>query len=142
MNLPFNTYIIHAEMMGIHTTQAEITLSEQNPSSSVEVQVSGSEANFVFGLAEQKINLEKVGDIFPNPVSGNAQLEITARETTNLQVRIFNQNGQLMNAGNLSLSSGTYNYKLETETLPAGLYLLRITSDQGDMVCRKFMRVQ
>lgn len=142
INVPYGTYIIHAEIMGIHTVQAELTLSEENPVSSVEVQVSGGEANFVFGMPEQKITLGKVGEIFPNPVNDNAQLEITMKEPANLQVSIISQTGQLLDAEVLSLPAGTHNYKLETGSLPVGLYLVRISTNQGESVNRKFMRLQ
>jgi PKD repeat protein len=141
-NLPYGTYIIHAEIMGIHTVQAELTLSEENPVSNVVVEVSGGEANFVFGMPEQKQTLDKVGDIFPNPVTDNAQLEITVKEPAVLQVCIISQTGQLLEVEALSLPAGAHNYKLETRSLPVGLYLLRISTTQGEMVNRKFMRTQ
>jgi PKD repeat protein len=141
-NVPFGTYIIHAEIMGIHTVQAEINLSEENPVSSVEVLVSSTEANFVFGMREHQINLGKVGDIFPNPVNDNAQVEITIKKAVELQVSIFSQTGQVISVNALKLQEGTHNYQLETESLPIGLYLLRISTDQGEVVSRKFMKIQ
>jgi PKD repeat protein len=138
-NLPFNTYIIHAEMMGIHTTQASITLSEQNPVESVEVQVSGTEANVVFGVPERNISLDKVGDIFPNPVNGNAQVEITVKKPADLQITIISQ---VMDVASLAVEAGTVNYRIETASLPVGLYLLKVSTSQGEMVSRKFMKIQ
>jgi len=142
INVPYGTYIIHAEIMGIHTIQAELTLGEENPVSNVEVQVSGGEANFVFGMPDQNITLDKVGNIYPNPVNNNAQLEITVKEPVDLQVSIISQTGQVLDAESLSLPVGTHNYKLETGSLPVGLYLVRISTPQGEMVSRKFMRIQ
>jgi PKD repeat protein len=142
INLPYGTYIVHAEIMGIHTVQTGITLNEENPVSSVEVQVSGGEANLVFGLPEQRISLDEVGDIFPNPVSETARIEINAKKAVELQISIISQTGQLMDVNALSLPEGAHYYDLETRTLPAGLYLLRITTGQGETVSRKFLKMQ
>jgi hypothetical protein len=141
-NLPYGTYIIHAEIMGIHTVQDQITLSEENQVASVEVQVSGGEANLVFGLPEQKISLDRVGDIFPNPVNETARIEINARKAVDLQITVFNQTGQTMDVKALSLTEGAHYYQLETGSLPAGLYMLRITTIQGETVSRKFLKIQ
>jgi hypothetical protein len=141
-SLPFNTYVIHAEMMGVHTTQATITLSEQDPVESVEVQVTGTEANVVFGVPEQKISLDKVGDIFPNPVSDNSMIEITTQEPAVVQISVISQTGQIMHSESLSLAVGTVYPEITTKTLPAGLYLLRISTDKGESVIRKFLKAQ
>ena len=141
-NLPLGTYMIHAELMGIHTIQAEVTLSEQQPVANVEVLVSGGEANIVFGIPEQHISLDKVGEIYPNPVNGNAKIDITVKKAVNAEISIYDQTGQLMNTAEIFLSAGTQNMKLNTVSLPVGLYLLRITTEQGEMVSRKFMKAQ
>jgi PKD repeat protein len=141
-NLPLGTYIIHAELMGIHTIQAEVTLSEQQPVANVEVQVSGGEANIVFGIPEQHISLDKVGEIYPNPVYGSAKFDISVKSPVTVEISIFGQTGQLMNTNEIFLSTGTNNLKLNTADLPASLYLLRITTEQGEMVSRKFMKAR
>jgi len=140
--LAFGTYTIHAEIMGIHTIQAQVTLSAEHPAANVEVQVSGGEANIVFGVPEQKLTLDKVGDIYPNPATDASKLEITIKKPVNIEVSIFGQTGQLMDASEISLNAGTHNIEVEMGSLPAGLYLLRITTAQGEMVSRKFMKAR
>lgn len=140
--LAFGSYIIHAELMGIHTIQALVTLSAGQPEAAVEVQVSGDEANIVYGMPEQQGVIEKVGEIYPNPVNNNAKLDISVLEPVNLSISIFGQAGQLMDFRGISLNTGSHNISLDTGMLPAGLYLARITTARGDMVSRKFMKVQ
>jgi PKD repeat protein len=74
--LAFGTYVIHVEIMGIHTVQAQVSLSTDQPEASVEVQVTGDQANIVFGVPEQKVVIENVGEIYPNPVANNAKLTL------------------------------------------------------------------
>lgn len=140
--LAFGTYIIHAELMGIHTIEAQLTLSADQPEAIVEVQVSGNEVNIVFGVPDQKSVIEKVSDIYPNPVNGNAKLDITVLKPASLSICIFGQTGQSMYSSDVTLSAGSQSIKLDTGTLPPGLYLVRITSGQGEMVSRKFMKIQ
>jgi PKD repeat protein len=140
--LAFGTYVIHAELMGIHTIQAQVTLSADQPEANVEVQVSGGEANIVFGMPEQKAVIDKVGDVYPNPVNELAKIDITVKKPVSLSITIFGQTGQLMYVREISLSAGTHNLKLDMGSLPSGLYLVRITTGQGEMVSRKFMKVQ
>jgi PKD repeat protein len=138
--LPMGTYIVHAEMMGIHTIQAEVTLSEQNPGATVEVQVSGGEAYVVYGIPEQPVSLESVSDIYPNPVSENSRFDLTLKSTSTVEISIVNLTGQKLAAEALKLDKGTHSYNLKTSALPEGIYLIRIRSEQGDEVIRKFMK--
>lgn len=141
-NLAYGTYIIHAELMGIHTVQAQVTLSADQPEANVQVEVSGGEANIVFGLEEQKGVIDKVGDIYPNPVNDYAKIDVTVKKPVNLHISIFGQTGQLIDVQEISLSAGTHMIKLDLGSLPAGLYLVRITTGQGEIVSRKFMKVE
>jgi PKD repeat protein len=140
--LAYGTYVIHAEIMGIHTIQAAVTLSEQQPEASVEVQVNGGEANVVFGVTEQYISLGKVGEVYPNPVNDKAKIDITVKEPVMVEISIFGQTGQLMNLEETYLNKGTNTLSLNTGSLPAGIYIVRVLTWQGEVVSRKFMTVQ
>jgi PKD repeat protein len=140
--LAMGTYVIHAELMGIHTTQAQVTLSADQPEANVEVLVSGNEANIVFGMPEQKSVIDQVSEIYPNPVNNDAKLDITVIKPVRLSISIVGQTGQVMDLREFSLNTGSHNIKIDTGMLPVGLYLLRITTGQGDAVCRRFMKIQ
>ncbi len=141
-SLPFATYIIHAELAGIHTVEAGVTLSAEQPQAIIQVQVSGGEANIVFGVPEHRIYLDNVSGIYPNPVNSIARVDVTVKKPVNADISIFGQTGQLMSANEIYLSGGAHTLTLDTGSLPAGLYLFRISTGQGEMVCRKFMIAQ
>jgi PKD repeat protein len=138
-DLALGTYVIHAEMMGIHTIQAQVTLSEQDPSASVEVQVSGNEANIVFGIPEQPVLISKVSDIYPNPVKGEANIEITMSSPAAMSVSVIGITGQQVIADSYSLPAGTHRVEINTESLPEGIYLLQLVTENGESVSRKFI---
>jgi hypothetical protein len=141
-NLPMGTYILHAEIMGIHTNQATVTLTEGQPEIGVEVQVTGEEANVVFGIGEKKISIEKVSEVYPNPVTSASRIEISLKKSATVKISIFNQAGLHMADFDRNLPAGPQSITLSTESLPAGLYLLRIMTADGDLVSRRMMKVQ
>lgn len=140
--LAYGTYVIHAEIIGIHSIQAQVTLNADQPDANVQVQVTGGEAYVVFGVPEQNVALDKVGEIYPNPVNDNPKLDITVKKPVSLEISIFGQTGQLMDVQELYLNAGMHSLKLDIGSLPVGLYLLRITTGQSEVVSRKFMKIQ
>jgi hypothetical protein len=140
-NLPMGTYIIHAEIMGIHTVQSEITLDELNSEASVEVQVSGSEVNVVYGIGETLL-IEKVGEVYPNPVTALSNIDITVAQPVKIDMMLYSQNGQLISANAFSLDKGTHSIRPGIDNLPAGLYLLRISASNGESISRKIVKMQ
>jgi PKD repeat protein len=138
--LAFGTYMIHAEMMGVNPTPAMITLDEDQPEATVEVQVSGGEANYVFGVTEQLKSLSSISDIYPNPARGNAMVEVTSSKAVQLELNLYNQVGQVSWSSAMELDGGTKRISLPTGQLPAGFYYLMITTSEGDFVSRRLVK--
>ncbi len=141
-DLPYGTYIIHAEIMGIHTNQASVTLTEAKPEIAVEIQVSGSEANVVFGINERKVSIENAGMVYPNPVTSNSAIEISMSEPTMVELRVYNQLGQLVELNAITLSRGPHRVDIGAATLEPGLYLMRIYTAAGDVITRRFIKAE
>lgn len=89
---------------------------------------------------------EKVSDyitssdfqLFPNPTSGT--LTLTFEETPVLssgQIAIYNMNGQRVMQVNFNRPEGPFNQVLDVTSLPAGLYILRFSSEE-QVVNRQF----
>jgi PKD repeat protein len=138
-NLALGTYVIHAEIMGIHTVQAEVSLSEDKPEVSVEVQVSGDEANVVFGMPDLPIVFESISEIFPNPANSDSRINIVLKSDSRLQVSILSLTGQVVDSEVIDMAKGNHLYRIDSGALPEGFYLYKIVSDQGDIATRKFI---
>jgi subtilisin family serine protease len=73
-------------------------------------------------------NVQELGDqikIYPNPVSDVLTLEFNyTLAMNNIELRIFNLNGQEVNRQNVS--SGTTSTNISTENLPAGVYFIQV----------------
>ena len=89
---------------------------------------------------------EKVSDyitssdfqLFPNPTSGT--LTLTFEETPVLssgQIAIYNMIGQRVMQVNFNRPEGPFNQVLDVTSLPAGLYILRFSSEE-QVVNRQF----
>ena len=89
---------------------------------------------------EHKVTIESVGNIYPNPVTSNSRMEVSLKEPATVEFDIYNQVGQLVLTYGDNLSAGTHSVAVNTSQLKPGLYLLRITTAQGDQVTRRFVK--
>ena len=77
------------------------------------------------GLNET-INYQPKWDLYPNPTSGNFNLEFQLPSTLTSSWQILNTNGQVLKQGSIKLNSGNHTLALDISELPKGLYLLKI----------------
>ena len=139
-NLALGTYGIHAELMGIHTVQAQVTLSDQQPDANVEVQVSGGEANVVFGINDELVSFDKVSELYPNPSNDQAWLDVSVNRNTTIELSIIGLTGQSVEMKEMALGTGNHNIKMDLESLPKGIYMVRIQNNDGDLVIRRLIK--
>jgi len=64
--------------------------------------------------------------IFPNPASGNAQIDILSSQERNLQIRVFDAIGQLIYEQDAQTQIGHQLIQLPAQDWPAGLYLIQV----------------
>lgn len=73
----------------------------------------------------------------PNPATGAAQVSYNFAESTDLEISVFNAQGQLMNSTHLGLVlSGTH--QLDLSALPSGLYMV-VMSNGTEVATKKLM---
>ncbi|MDD3877448.1 MAG: T9SS type A sorting domain-containing protein [Bacteroidales bacterium] len=69
-------------------------------------------------------------NIYPNPA--NSELNIVLEgELSNVQLMIYNFNGQLVYSDKVEEVSGSYTHRIELRDLPAGIYLFRCLTDDA-----------
>ena len=138
-DLAFGRYMIYAELMGINTTPALINLHEGQPEVWVEIRVFGNEANYFLSVRESKERLTGISQVYPNPASENAMLEMTVSAPLQLELVIYGQLGQVIWNHVLDLGAGAHRISIPAGELPAGYYYLRATSSQGDQITRRIV---
>ena len=78
--------------------------------------------------------------IYPNPVKTNATIRYTIAENSTVKLSVFNAQGQLVKTIlNQQLNAGNYSQAIETSTLAAGKYLLKI-DDGKNILTRNFIK--
>ncbi len=82
-----------------------------------------------------------VGDIFPNPVKNEANLELFSERTLKLQTTVYSGTGQLLKRfPEKTLQPGKQYYSIQFGDLPPGVYYLSIDYGTG-IVVRKFIKI-
>ena len=64
--------------------------------------------------------------IYPNPVSQNLQLRVESDETRNADVRITNEEGQLVQTGSAQFRTGSNTAQVDVSKLPTGVYFVSL----------------
>jgi hypothetical protein len=77
--------------------------------------------------------------VFPNPVSTELWVDLKQPSSGNLQWRILNLNGQLVQQGQRAMSGTEDRFSIQTIDLPTGVYALQLISEAG-MVTKKFVK--
>jgi hypothetical protein len=75
--------------------------------------------------------------LYPNPATDNATVEIGLNEETMVTVLVFDLTGKLVNNSETqTLAQGNHLLDIDVTTLNAGMYFVKIHTNQGDKVMR------
>ena len=65
--------------------------------------------------------------VYPNPVSGNAHLSLTAAEAGRATLRIYDLNGRMVTSRDLGYATeGEQVYSISTDGMSKGMYLINV----------------
>jgi hypothetical protein len=138
--LAYGTYQLRAEYVGVQSHTATFTLSEDAPSISINVTLKDGQA--FLGMEEiASVYLKDFGDVYPNPVTTDASVNITMKQASKVKVTVVNQIGQVVITNVEALKSGTNRVNLHTASLPQGVYIVKVTSEDGALATRKMIKV-
>ena len=139
--LEYGTYTVYTEIVGIVTIPFQVTISEENPSSNVNIVVRNGEA--ILGIDyNQSAFIESVVNIYPNPVITSATIELNIKENSHINTEVYNQFGQLVSETSHSLSIGMHEISIDLSDLNKGMYLLRISAEDNIAIVRKFIKTR
>ena len=75
-------------------------------------------------------------NVYPNPSSGQFTLQLPLKSKQNVRAEIVNMSGNVMYSTRFEASAGTNTYRINAD-LPAGVYLLKLQSDETGLLLRK-----
>ncbi|MCF8298301.1 MAG: PKD domain-containing protein [Saprospiraceae bacterium] len=131
-NLAFGTYDVYAEATGLYTNPVEVTLNQSNPNvSGVILQVKDSS---ITGVVYYDYNpITSIGNIYPNPIDKNINIEFDVVSTTSFNISIFDIIGRKIINEEIILGSGAQTINIPVDYLKAGIYILDIKSKDGSV---------
>lgn len=135
-SLAYGTYRIWAEMHGITTVPVTVTLSEENPTATLNLKLTG---NSISGIGDANSLVKSVGQVYPNPVSSDATIEIVTLKPVTFQTILLDAMGRTIRLSSYSVN-GSEQLQLNTQDLPNGVYTLLLTGDNGSRIQRKLIK--
>ncbi len=139
-DLELSSFKVFPEITGKYTNAIDVTLDEDNPVvSGIEIVIS---SNTVNGSVNGISDLEWVsgfGEVYPNPVSESASIQINLEETTDIQIEIYNNLGQLMKQSIQTAFAGESIISVNLSSQRSGIYFLRISEGQQSII-KKFVK--
>lgn len=139
-NLAYGTYQVYAEVLGVQTIPAVVTISPEQPTFD-QVHIIASEALITTGIEE--VDFEgAVGDVYPNPVVNSLAVNFNFEENRVINISIVDLTGRTIATTVESVSSGETVVRLDANDLQEGYYFLNIQDETGLFsLTRKFMRI-
>jgi PKD repeat protein len=140
-DLSYGTYLVYVEIPGMTTDPATSTLNEANPVSTMAFVI--VENSVALSVEDQlPAGFKAIGQVFPNPVNGDAAIIINLERSSTFELRIINITGNIIKTEVLSMPAGQQKVMLNTTQLPSGVYGLLITTPGGGRTMRKFVVVK
>lgn len=78
--------------------------------------------------------------VYPNPVKDKLQLRIESDLRTTAQLQVYTLTGKLVSTRHITLLKGTTSTSLTTTSLPAGSYIIKITTAEKETMAVQFDR--
>jgi len=139
--LAYGTYKVYAEVPGKSTSPALVILDENNQSATLGFEITEG-AVHVLSVNDLENPSLTIGEIFPNPVTDQAYIQVNLTESTLVEINIFNQMGQKVYSEMQNLEIGSHKIALNTEGLIRGVFVFSINTFNGPATVRKFIKIE
>ncbi len=134
----YGTYFVKAEIAGVTSEVIQIRLTADHPQATVNMTFTGTS---IMGINDVKASLT-AGVIYPNPVNGDAHIQVIVPESMNVTYALYSMTGQVVFTNSIRANSGTTALTLPCSGLPSGIYTLTLTSENGFHLNRKLVITQ
>jgi hypothetical protein len=130
-DLAYGTYNLKADLPGYYSYYTPVLISAEHPHAEVYM---GFNGNSIMGTGET----EEAGlKVYPNPVSEQLRISLNANGTDEVILSLFNLTGQMVYQEIKPVKPGQNTFSIPAGELPAGVYTLRVSLDDGMSFGRK-----
>ncbi len=135
-SLPFGTYKLEVEIVGIEQVERWVTLSDNNPiANGNDFQV--TENGIVLDLRE--ILAGSGLEIMPNPTTGILNLKLEASNNFKASFQLTRLDGTTVLVENQQVAKGNQRFSLDLSSLSAGFYILHVNTG-NEVISAKVMK--
>lgn len=140
-DLAYGTYKVHAEVPGLPTYPAIVTVDADNESYS-NIHIYQNTSEVTTGVIEYGNDREvRISEIYPNPTNGQAFITFELMEATDVTINVFGSTGQLVSSQTVQLGASSNQVEIATDNLNQGLYFVQFTEVNGQFSFNKQMVV-
>ncbi len=97
----------------------------------------GSCAPMVTGIKQQNTTFESL-NLYPNPASTNATIDVVLNERAGLEIVVMNSVGQTVYSTTLAGNAGSNKIDVNLNNLSAGLYFYQVRVGNSKAITKKF----
>ncbi len=138
LNLPMGNYKLHVEIAGVNYTPYLVTLSASNPGiNNITVTVNTTGA-IITGIENNSDHSSSISDIYPNPATSEAFLEIQTSKTEDVVISIYNYAGVRLSTAGYKVN-GSQRVNLNQNHFTTGIYTVKIEATNGMSSVRKLV---
>lgn len=137
LQMEMGTYKVYPEMVEKVTTPTTVILDAAHADANVIFAISGG---FISGIHDNTVQAEfTVSDIYPNPVSDNANFTIQTLRSREITVGIYSITGEFVLSIPVSLRQGTNKVTIPVSDLRKGMYYVKVEKPESGMIVKKFI---
>ncbi|MFZ4401018.1 MAG: PKD domain-containing protein [Bacteroidales bacterium] len=137
-NLAMGNYKLHIEIAGVNYTPYLVTLSSANPGvNNITVTVNNSGA-IITGIEKELSNTSSISDIYPNPSTSEAFIDISSSKTDKVIVSIYDNTGIKLSSIEYNVN-GNQRINLNQKHFASGIYTVKIEANNGVSSVRKLV---
>jgi len=142
-NIPYGTYKVWAEVAGLLTTPAIVTIdANQQTIDNISIIVNETEVTTGISAAVEAAKLN-FSNVFPNPSKYDAFITVSSEQNLELSFIMYDVTGRMVDSRMLNISSGKTQVALQTAKLSPGIYTLNIQSVDGSLkVSKKLVKTE
>lgn len=133
--LDYGTYYLYPELAGCQGENIKVELTPEQAEADVVLTFTG---NHILGLDETNPTMY-AGVVYPNPVRDQAQISVNLSESSRLHIELVGLTGQCLYSRTDQLGSGATTITIPVHQFREGMYMLRMFTDNGLNINRKFM---
>lgn len=132
--LPYGTYKVVVEIVGLDQVWYWVTLSAETPAATLNFEVTDEG---VTGIEELAAGAQRIR-LFPNPAGDVLHVALNASASMDAQLMLSNATGSTVFAHHFNLAAGRQNIDLNVSQLPSGIYFLSLVSGR-EVVSRRIL---